>query len=80
MSLDRDKIIKFVADLSNRPAERIDDSTALFSSNLLDSYNMMDLIHFIEFEQDIRVGATDVSLDNLDSVQKILEFLGRKAV
>jgi acyl carrier protein len=51
------------------------DDTPLFSSNLLDSFSMVDLIMFIEKESGVRLNPTDVSLDNLDSIGRILKFV-----
>jgi acyl carrier protein len=51
------------------------DDTPLFSSNLLDSFSMVDLIMFIEKESGVQLNATDVSLDNLDSIGRILRFV-----
>jgi acyl carrier protein len=51
------------------------DDTPLFSSNLLDSFSMVDLIMFNEKESGVRLNPTDVSLDNLDSIGRILKFV-----
>ncbi|OQW94035.1 MAG: hypothetical protein BWK79_07985 [Beggiatoa sp. IS2] len=53
----------------------IDDETPLFSSGLLDSFTMVDVIMFIEQEGGIKLNPTEVNLDNLDSVSKILRFV-----
>ena len=53
----------------------LEESTPLFSSNLLDSFSMVDLIMFIEKEGGVRLDPTDVSLDNLDSIGRILKFV-----
>jgi acyl carrier protein len=54
------------------------DETPLFSSNLLDSFSMVDLIMFIEKESAVRLDPTDVSLDNLDSIERILRFVAER--
>jgi acyl carrier protein len=54
------------------------DETPLFSSNLLDSFSMVDLIMFIENESAVRLDPTDVSLDNLDSIERILRFVAAR--
>ena len=56
----------------------LNDDTALFSSGILDSFHLIDLVGFIETEADIRIGPFDMSLDNLDSIEKIVEFVNRK--
>ena len=53
----------------------LEEGTPLFSSNLLDSFSMVDLIMFIEKEGGVRLDPTDVSLDNLDSIGRILKFV-----
>ena len=58
----------------------LEENTPLFSSNLLDSFSMVDLIMFIEKEGGVRLDPADVSLDNLDSIGRILKFVdGRRA-
>lgn len=54
------------------------DDAPLFSSGLLDSFSLVDLISFLETEVGIRIGALEVTLENLDSVDRILAFVDRK--
>jgi len=56
----------------------IDDTTLLFSSGLLDSFSVAELLMFIEEQGGFRVEPTEVTLDNLDSIERILAFTGRK--
>ncbi len=56
----------------------VDEATPLFSSNLLDSFSMVDLIMFIEKEGAIKMDAWDVTLDNLDSIGRILQLVEMK--
>lgn len=51
------------------------DDTPLFSSGLLDSFAIVDLMTFVENETGIRFDPSDVSLDNLDSVAKIVAYV-----
>lgn len=53
----------------------IDDATLLFSTNLLDSFSIVDLIMFIEKQAGIRLDAWDVTLENLDSIERILRYV-----
>jgi len=52
-----------------------DATTPLFSSSLLDSFTMVDLIMFIEKSAGVRLSPADVTLDNLDSIERILAFV-----
>ncbi len=59
-------------------SEGVSDSTALFSSNLLDSFKMVSLIMFVEKSCGIRVGASDLTLENFDTLGSILRFADQK--
>lgn len=54
--------------------ERIDATTALFSTGLLDSVAMMNVIGFVEETARIEVHPGDVTLDNFDSVERIVHY------
>jgi acyl carrier protein len=56
----------------------VDESTPLFSANLLDSFSMVDLIMFIEKQGGIKMDVWDVTLDNLDSIGRILRLVEDK--
>lgn len=72
----RQALLAYITD--NFDVEDIDDDTPLFSSNLLDSFSMVELVVFVEHEVSIKIGALDIHLDNLDSVEKIIFFVQRK--
>jgi len=65
----------YLGDRMGLDTDSLVDETPLFSSNLLDSFSMVDLIMFIEKESGVRLDPTDVSLDNLDSIERILRFV-----
>jgi len=50
------------------------DDTALFSSGLVDSFAMVDLLVYLEQETGKKMNPEDISLDNLDSLSRILQF------
>jgi acyl carrier protein len=56
----------------------LDESTPLFSSNLLDSFKMVDLILLIEKAYGFRIGAADLTLENFDSISRIEAFIKSK--
>ena len=45
--------------------------TPLFSSRLLDSLALVDLLAWVEAFSGVRIGWMDVSLENLDSIARI---------
>jgi len=56
----------------------LQDDTPIFSQGLLDSFSMIELISHLEAEAGIRVRPMEVTLENLDSIEKILRFVARK--
>lgn len=54
----------------------IDQSTPLFSGGIIDSFALVSLITFLERKCSFRMSPLDVTLDNLDSIERILAFVG----
>jgi len=52
----------------------VDADTPLFSSGMLDSVAMLDLIMFVEQQSGMDVRAEDVTLENFDSPSRIMMF------
>lgn len=55
-----------------------ENDTPLFSAGILDSFNLLELIVFIEKAEGIKVKPTEVKLENLDSLDRMLQFIARK--
>jgi len=74
----KNKIIEQVELLSakNIPNDDFD----IFSSGYLDSLNVLHIIMFIESEFNIKVNPYDLSLDVLNSINKIVYFVQSKLV
>lgn len=60
-------------------AEPLDSETELFSAGLLDSVGMMQVIAFLEERGGIDVRPADVTLDNFDSVSRIMAYVASLA-
>jgi acyl carrier protein len=54
------------------------DDAELFSSGLLDSFAMADLMQFIEEIGGFEISPEDVTLENFDSVNRILAYAGSR--
>ena len=74
MKLTRDAVFELLQEKVGADADQIDDETLLFSSNLLASFSMVDLMLFIEQRTETKMSPLDVTLDNLDSIARILKF------
>lgn len=57
--------------------EQIDPDTPLFSSQLVDSFALVTLMMFLEREAGIRIAPTDVNLDNMDTIGRMLAYVDR---
>ena len=62
-------VTQFRIDLS-----RLDDNSALFSSGLIDSLSVMDLVCFVESEIGRAVPPTAITMENFDSIARIVAF------
>jgi acyl carrier protein len=75
MALTRVDLIGFFEKNLRLEVDEIDDSTPIFSSGMADSFMLMNLLHFVEQQQGVRIGIADVTLDNFDSIERIFRFL-----
>lgn len=55
----------------------IDADTSLFSSQLVDSFALVTLMMFLEREAGIRIAPVDVNLDNMDTINRMLAYVGK---
>jgi acyl carrier protein len=75
MALDRKSLRRFLQEKQGLEPEDFEDDTLLFSSGLIDSFSMVDLIMFIEEAAGFRVHPADVTLNNFDSIDRILALV-----
>ena len=73
----RDKLVDFIRTHLGVDTSTLTDDTPLFSSGLIDSFSLVSMMSFVETEGSFRIHPADVSLDNLDSVGKILRYAER---
>jgi acyl carrier protein len=77
VSISSAKIIEYMQqDLAVDTAD-IEVDTPLFSSGIIDSFALVDLIIFLEEQCNFRINAMDVNLDNMDSIKRMLDFTSR---
>ncbi len=77
MALTTTNLIAFLA--KNRSlSEALGPDTPLFSSGLLDSASMVELMVFVEQETGLNISPGDVTLENFDTVARITAFVARE--
>ncbi len=52
----------------------VNTSSLLFTSGIVDSFSLVSLVTFIERQCGFTVQPDDVTLENLDSIQRIVDF------
>ena len=67
------------SELSTRFGVRkaIDDDTELFSSGLIDSLGVMELVNIVEEQIGVAIPPSELILENFDSISRICEFAKR---
>ncbi len=74
MALTKDQLLAYLeSELRVDPAQ-VEDTTPLFSSGMVDSFAIVELMLFLEQTIGTKLNPEDVTLDNLDSVQLIMDF------
>ncbi len=78
--LTQDQLKEFIVDelLEDDDVEVAND-TSLFKERLLDSLNLLALISFIEDQAGIKVESSEITLENVDTIDLVIEFVSRKS-
>jgi len=75
MTLNKDGLLQFMEKKLGVDTSQVDADTPLFSSGIIDSTGMVELIVFVESAAQVKFGPDDITLDNLDSIGRILNFV-----
>lgn len=74
MEIEREHIVQFIREQGNYSGE-LDDGAKLFSTGLLDSFLMVELILHLETLSGARVPPDAITLDNFDEIGAILAYI-----
>ncbi|MEO5332540.1 MAG: acyl carrier protein [Magnetococcus sp. YQC-5] len=77
----REKIVRFLKTIK-RPdlsIDQIHDNDGLVKSGLIDSLAMLEIIAFLESEFKIDFSETGIDPVELESIQKIIELISKRA-
>ena len=77
MTITHDELKSCLIKEFNLERVELTEDTPLFSSNLLDSFSMVDLVRIVEEMTGSRIRPTDLTLENFDSISRILIFISR---
>ena len=76
--LNKENLIDYIIETHGIDEFEITLNSPLFSSGLLDSIILLDLIEFIETKTGIKIRDSDITLENLDTIVKILGYISRR--
>ena len=78
MAFNREAMLTYLSDELGVEIEDINDDTLLFTDGYLDSFSVVDLVTYLESSANISISPSEVNLDNLDSVGRIVNFVDVK--
>ena len=74
MALTKQELLEYLSNHARDDLSEVTEDTELFSSGLIDSFAMVDLLLFLEKHTGTRLGPEDIDLDNLDTIGRIIKF------
>ena len=77
MVLTAAELLEYISNDLQADASELDEASPLFSSGIIDSFSLVSLICFIEARCGFEVNPADVTLDNMDSIERLLAFVER---
>ena len=76
--INADTITSFLKDELDVDTSTVSSDSPLFSSGIIDSFSLVSLMAFIEDNGNIRINPTEVTIENLDSIDRIIQFVNNK--
>ena len=78
MGLSKELLLGFMQEKLGVDTTDLDEDTRLFSSGVIDSVGMVQLIVFVESEGNVKFSPDYITLDHLDSIGCILRFVAER--
>lgn len=75
--LTRETLIEFIEDEVGVDTSKVNEDTLLFSTGIVDSFALVTLMSFVETQTGIRMEMADVTLENFDSVNRMIAYIKR---
>jgi acyl carrier protein len=79
MAFSHDTLRAYLEEKLGLDTSEVENDTLLFSTGLLDSFSMVELLMFIETEGGFRLSPNEVNLDNLDSIDRIARLVEERS-
>lgn len=75
MPTTKEKIRKFLTNDLGLNVEAIGDDEALFTSGLIDSFALIELLSFLESELNYKIDLAELSIDELDTINALAKLV-----
>ena len=79
MRITEQDLLTYLKDEIGVETDGIDRTTPLVTSGIIDSFSLVEFVTFIESKAGIQFGAADATIENLDSIERILGLVERTA-
>jgi acyl carrier protein len=76
--INEELLLGFLGDELNVDTSSIVADEPLFSTGVIDSFALITLMTYLETQCGFRIAPMEVTLDNFDSIERILRFAERK--
>ena len=73
----KDELVAFICDDAGLDPTEITDDTLLFTDGYIDSFTLTSLVAFIEDELGAEIEQSAVTLENFDSISRIMNYMER---
>jgi acyl carrier protein len=77
-ALTRDGLLGFMKSELGVKVSKLNDQSPLFSAGIIDSHMLLQLITYIEGVIGLRIPTGDLSLENFDSIERVLAYADRR--
>ena len=76
----REKITLFIKDtfFAGKRSVKLDDKESFLAGGIVDSAGVLELVAFIEKEFHVTMADTELTPDNLDSIENIVNYIEAK--
>lgn len=78
MTLSKQAIYDYFVSNFYIDSSEISDETLLFTTGVIDSFKMIEFIVFLEQSCNIKIQPGEITLDNLDSIERVMKFIEGK--
>ena len=78
-TISQDDILTILRDQLYVDVSAVDPTTPLFSSGLIDSFSLATLITELETRGNFRMDPLDITLDNLDTIERMQRFVSSRS-